>query len=100
MENARDNRIGSVTTSKRKTRRPVRVRATASDSFDASSANWSCAFAVEVPRRDERSTEQWARAIWEDAPVALRWFIVAGWRFVLGLRLGARHSPDHVLGWR
>jgi hypothetical protein len=26
--------------------------------------------------------------------------MVAGWRFVLGLRLGPRHSPDHVLGWR
>ena len=30
----------------------------------------------------------------------MRWFIVAGWRFVLGLRLGPRNSPDHILGWR
>ena len=25
--------------------------------------------------------------------------MVAGWRFVLGLRLGPRRSPDHILGW-
>jgi hypothetical protein len=86
--------------SKGKAPRPVRVRATGSDAFDADSADWSCGFSVEVPSRDERSPEEWARAIWEDAPVAMRWLTVAGWRFVLGLRLGPRHSPDHVLGWR
>lgn len=26
--------------------------------------------------------------------------MVAGWRFVLRLRLGPRDSPDHILGWR
>ena len=26
--------------------------------------------------------------------------MLAGWRFVLGLRLGPRPSPDHILGWR
>jgi hypothetical protein len=26
--------------------------------------------------------------------------MLAGWRLVLRLRLGPRHSPDHVLGWR
>jgi hypothetical protein len=26
--------------------------------------------------------------------------MVGGWRWVLGLRLGPRHSPDYVLGWR
>jgi hypothetical protein len=35
----------------------------------------------------------------EDAPLALRWFLLAGWRLVLGLRPGPRASRDHVLGW-
>jgi hypothetical protein len=26
--------------------------------------------------------------------------MLVGWRLVLGLRLGPRHSPDHILGWR
>jgi hypothetical protein len=29
-----------------------------------------------------------------------RWFLLLGWRGVLGLRLGPRPSSDHVLGWR
>jgi hypothetical protein len=29
----------------------------------------------------------------------MRWFMLAGWRFVLGLRIGPRHSPGHILGW-
>jgi hypothetical protein len=46
-----------------------------------------------------RSAEQWARACLEGAPLAMRWFLLVGWRFVLGLRLGPRPSPDHVFGW-
>jgi hypothetical protein len=46
-----------------------------------------------------RSAEQWARASFEGAPRAVRWFLLVGWRLVLGLRLGPRRSPDHVLGW-
>jgi hypothetical protein len=49
---------------------------------------------------NSRSAEQWARAIFEDAPLAVRWFVVIGWRFGLALRLGPRPSPDHVLGWK
>jgi hypothetical protein len=29
----------------------------------------------------------------------MRWFLVAGFRFGLGLRLAPRSSPEHVLGW-
>jgi hypothetical protein len=43
-----------------------------------------------------RSPAQWARAIFEDAPVAMRWFLLLGWRAGLGLRLGPVHSPAHV----
>lgn len=30
----------------------------------------------------------------------MRWLVLAGWRFVLGLRLGPRPSSDHILGWQ
>jgi len=82
-----------------KPQRAVPVRATTSGSFDADS-DYCGGFAIDLPSRNEGSTEQWARTILEGAPVALRWFIVAGWRFVLGLRLGPRHSTEHILGWR
>lgn len=62
-------------------------------------ADFACAYEVDIPPGDDRSTEQCARAAWEDAPAPMRWFMVAGWRFVLGLRLAPRSSPDAVLGW-
>ena len=79
--------------------RPLRVRAT-SDAIDANRVDYSDAFAVPVGDSDGRSTEDWARASLEGAPIGLRWFIVAGWRFVLGLRIGPRQAADHVLGWQ
>ncbi len=36
----------------------------------------------------------------EGAPLPVRWFLLLGWRAGLGLRLGPRSSPEHVLGWR
>lgn len=49
---------------------------------------------------DHRSPEQWARAVFEEAPPPVRWFLLFGWRIILGLRLGPLHSPDHILGWQ
>jgi deazaflavin-dependent oxidoreductase (nitroreductase family) len=46
-----------------------------------------------------RSAEAWIRRIFEDAPGALRWFLLVGWR-VLGARLGPLHSRSYVFGWR
>jgi hypothetical protein len=57
------------------------------------------AFETDASDAKRRSPEQWARATFEDAPAAMRWFLLASWRVGLGLRLGPRHSPDHVLGW-
>lgn len=62
--------------------------------------DFACAYGIPIAPGDDRSSEQWARAAWEGAPTPLRWFMLTGWRFVLGLRLGPRHSPDHILGWR
>src|SRR4051812_47227226 len=62
--------------------------------------DFACAYEIGVAPGDHRSSEQWGRAAWEGAPAPLRWFILAGWRFVLGLRLGPGHSADHILGWQ
>jgi hypothetical protein len=62
--------------------------------------DYSDAFAVPTDRTDTRTPEQWARAVLESAPRPVRWFLLVGWRGVLGLRLGPRSSSEHVLGWR
>ena len=62
--------------------------------------DFACAYEIAIDPHDRRSSEEWARAAWEGAPTPLRWFMLAGWRFVLGLRLGPRPSPDHILGWQ
>jgi hypothetical protein len=56
------------------------------------------AFAIDLASAAP-SAEGWARSVFEGAPVAVRWFMVVGWRFGLGLRLGPR-TPEYVLGWR
>ena len=80
--------------------RGQRVDAVGSSAFDADRADYTDGFALERGRADAASSERWARASLEDAPLALRWFIIAGWRIVLRLRLGPRPSPDYVLGWK
>jgi len=62
--------------------------------------DYAAAWEVTVKDGDRRSAEQWARATFEGAPRPWRAFIVAGWTMGLGLRLGPRPSPHHVLGWR
>ena len=63
-------------------------------------SDYAGAFEVTIAQGDDRSPEQWSRSVFESAPTAVRWFVVFGWRFVLGLRLGPRRSPDYVSGWR
>ena len=60
------------------------------------------AITYELAASDARSIspEQWARATWEGAPTIVRWLLIFGWRFVLGLRLEPQRSPANVLGWR
>lgn len=62
--------------------------------------DYASAFEVVIRGVDVRSPEQWVRATFEDAPRAMRWLVVVGWRYVLGLRLGPRSSPAYVLGWK
>jgi hypothetical protein len=60
--------------------------------------NYTCAFTA--PLTNVCPAENWFRAMFEDAPRSMRWFITTGWVAVLGLRLGPRPSPDHILGWK
>ena len=80
----------------------MRVRATSpttGSSTATSNADFACAYQVAVTAQDNRSSEQWARSAWEDSPAPVRWFTLAGWRIVLGLRLGPKHSAEHILRW-
>ena len=76
--------------------RARRVAATVGDHAPAS--DYADSFTVSGP--EGRTAEQWARATFEGAARPVRWVLVLGWRVVLGLRLGPRPSPDHVLGWQ
>jgi hypothetical protein len=44
------------------------------------------------------SCEQWARAVLDDTPLAVRLKLLGGW-WALGLRVGSPWSPRRVLGW-
>jgi hypothetical protein len=60
--------------------------------------DYADAFLLETGGGDDRTGEQWARAILEDAPVGVRRSLSQGW-FALGLKLGSTHSDRFVLGW-
>lgn len=62
-------------------------------------SGYAVAFELSHPATDTRSPEQWARAVWEQAPPPARRFLLVGWRIGLGLRLGPLDTPAHVLGW-
>jgi Protein of unknown function (DUF2867) len=74
---------------------PVEIRARQ----DGRTSGYASAFELPIGARRFLTPEQWARATFEGAPAALRVFLTTSWRYGLGLRLGARASPDHVLGW-
>ena len=61
------------------------------------SPNYVDLFTATTTAAIDRSPEQWARAVLEQAPLARRNARVL-WR-LMGLRLGPRHSLDHVQGW-
>ena len=60
--------------------------------------DYSDAFLLWTPRAHERTGEGWARAMLEDAPVATRRALRAGWS-TLGIALGSTADPERVLGW-
>ena len=56
------------------------------------------AFLVETGPTHGRTSEQWARAVLEDAPSETRHALRWGW-FALGLKHGPTRSDRFVLGW-
>src|SRR5437879_5670662 len=62
--------------------------------------DYASAFAQPIAPTPPRSAEAWARAVFEDAPPSMRWFIRTGWRFPLRFQLAAPGTPGHVLGCR
>jgi hypothetical protein len=56
------------------------------------------AFSVDVPQAQGRTAEQWARAVLEAAPPAVRHTLVSGWS-AIGLKLRRGPSERFVLGW-
>ncbi|WP_395573098.1 DUF2867 domain-containing protein [Streptomyces sp. BK79] len=67
---------------------------------DPTGAHFASAFELPVAGLPRLTSEQWVRASFEDIPRPLRELIRTGWSGVLGLRLGPRSSPRHVVGWR
>src|ERR1700686_3814812 len=57
------------------------------------------AFLVQIGSAQDRTPEQWARAVLEDSPAALRSALLRGWSS-LGLQLGPIRSGGFVLGWK
>jgi hypothetical protein len=72
---------------------------TTNKTYDVGPLGHASAFEARIGQGDDRSPEQWARAVFEETPTVIRSFVEFGWRYVLGLRLGPRSSPDHVSGW-
>ncbi|MFE3203493.1 DUF2867 domain-containing protein [Embleya sp. NPDC059237] len=62
-------------------------------------AEYASAFELGTATARARTPEQWARAAFEGSPAVFRGMLLIGWTLVLGLRLGPRPSPTHVLGW-
>jgi hypothetical protein len=63
-----------------------------------SRVDYADAFLIDVGPAQERTPEQWARAILEDAPIPIRRALQSGW-FALGLQRGSARSERSVLGW-
>lgn len=62
-----------------------------------SRVDYEDAFLVEVGAVGERTAEQWARAVLEDAAAAVRSTLLSGWS-ALGLKL--ERADGSMLGWR
>lgn len=64
-----------------------------------SRVDYEDAFLVQVCRTEDRTAEQWARAMLEDAPETMRRSLRLGW-LALGLKLCPAQSDRSVLDWQ
>ena len=78
--------------------RQVAVPAVARARCTLSRVDYEDAFAIEFGSAHVRTAEQWARAILEDAPLAMRNGLRRGW-LALGLKLDEGPPERSVLGW-
>jgi hypothetical protein len=60
--------------------------------------DYTDAFLLDTGYAQDRTGEEWARALVEEAPAATRKSLRQGW-FWLGLRLGSTDDDRLVLGW-
>lgn len=60
--------------------------------------DYTDAFLLDTDRVRDRTGEEWARALLEDAPAQTRTMLRRGW-FALGVRLGSTEDERLVLGW-
>jgi hypothetical protein len=67
---------------------------------DLAGADRALTYELPTDAMTSMTPEQWARGTFEGAPPPVRWFLVFGFKFVLGLELQSGRSPDHVLGWQ
>jgi len=77
---------------------PVSDNLRAIDSLDK--PDYADSFVITSDATTGRSAEVWMRRVFEGAPPALRWCMLAGWRLALRFRPGPRRSPQHILGWK
>jgi hypothetical protein len=64
----------------------------------AAEADYRVAFTIDCPGGDHRTAEHWTRAVFEEAPRPMRWFLIVGWTG-LSLRLRPSYAATRVLGW-
>jgi hypothetical protein len=83
-----------ATTDVREVALPASARALAS----LSRVDYTDAWVLETPRSEERTGEEWARTMLEEAPAETRRMLRRGW-FSLGVRLGSTADRRRVLGW-
>jgi hypothetical protein len=76
----------------------IKVPAAAEGLSTLCRVDYADAFHVEIGVAQERTAEQWARALLEGAPDVMQKSLRRGWSG-LGLRLGPLRSDRFVLGW-
>jgi hypothetical protein len=84
--------VGAVVSAVRQIEAPTAVRSLST----LARVDYADTFVVELDGVAERTAEQWARAVLEDAPLPVRGQLVSGWT-ALGLKVGTGRSG--VLGW-
>jgi hypothetical protein len=78
--------------------REISLPASARQLTALSRVDYTDAFLLDAPHALDRTGEEWARAMLEDAPASTRRALRRGW-FALGIRLGSSDDPERVLGW-